>query len=345
MLRTTRGWGTALLLGPLLFQVIAVSPARAQSGAQSGGAPSVAAGDIATANVLFKQGQALMAEKKFADACPKFEEAQRLSPGIGTQFNLADCYEHIGRTASAWATFSKVADLSRLQGKPQHESVARARAEKLQAHLTTLTIAAPASPPPGLEVTRDAIVVGRPQWGTAVPVDPGTYTIRAAAPGRAPWSAVTVVAPDAAAITVKIPDLEPQRAPDATAIGATAADSSGPAAASSGAARGSGQRVGAWIVGGAGLAAIGTGVALAFAAKASYDDTGDHCRGTYCDDEGRRIRNDARDQGNVATILAAAGGAALVAGATLWLTAPSRSSVRVGVGVTPGGGVLVSGGF
>src|SRR5688572_17830814 len=78
----------ALLNGSL------VRPAQAQSSS-----------DSATARALFAEGRKLMGEKKYEDACPKFEESLRLDHGMGTQFNLAFCWEQLGRTASAWATF------------------------------------------------------------------------------------------------------------------------------------------------------------------------------------------------------------------------------------------------
>ena len=52
--------------------------------------------------MLFAEGGKLVADGDHTAACPKFEESFHLDPGIGTGFNLADCWEHIGRTASAF---------------------------------------------------------------------------------------------------------------------------------------------------------------------------------------------------------------------------------------------------
>src|SRR5260221_11014313 len=61
--------------------------------------------DPVAARTLFDEGRKLLADGKYDAACPKLEESQRLDPGTGTLFNLADCWEQIGRTASAWARF------------------------------------------------------------------------------------------------------------------------------------------------------------------------------------------------------------------------------------------------
>src|SRR5262245_32588034 len=80
-----------------------------------GGAPrrAVAQSDSAGARALFAEGRALMDKDRYEEACPKFEESLRLDPGMGTQFNLAHCWEKLGRTASAWALFLDVAAAAR----------------------------------------------------------------------------------------------------------------------------------------------------------------------------------------------------------------------------------------
>ena len=75
--------------------------------------PAARAADTAAAQSLFSDARKLMLAGNFADACPKREESEKLDPGMGTLYNLGDCYEHVGKTASAWAAFDEVANEAR----------------------------------------------------------------------------------------------------------------------------------------------------------------------------------------------------------------------------------------
>src|SRR5438067_2494545 len=83
--------------------------------------------DPAAAESLFFAARTLMNENKFAEACPKLEESLRLDPGLGTQFNLADCNEHIGKITTAWAGFLEVAALAKAANQPDRDKLARKR--------------------------------------------------------------------------------------------------------------------------------------------------------------------------------------------------------------------------
>src|SRR5689334_19506 len=79
----------------------------------------------AVAEVLFNEARALADKGDFAAACPKFEESQKVDPGMGTLYRLGDCYEHLGRTASAWAAFRDVASQAQTAGQAAREADAR----------------------------------------------------------------------------------------------------------------------------------------------------------------------------------------------------------------------------
>jgi serine/threonine-protein kinase len=301
--------------------------------------------------MLFNEAKRLAAAGKYADACPKFEESQRLDPAIGTQFNLADCEEHIGRTASAWAAFQDVAAASKTAGQSARAQVASRRAAALEPRLSKLTIVAPKDVI-GLEVRRNGELLGSILWGNAIPVDPGTYTIDASAPGKKKWSTVTTVGPDGATVSVSIPPLEavdeavrgtaPDAAP-AQAVPVTPGEGSG-----DGDHPGSTQRTLALVAGGVGVAALGTGAFFGVRSLSKHSEYVSHCNGSLCDAAGVAAHDDAVSAGNLSTIAFAVGGALVVGGAVLWLTAPSASTgdVKVAPVVGPGTmGVSIAGGW
>ena len=182
--------------------------------------------DEAGARVLFAEARRLAAAGNYAEACPKFEASFRLSPGIGTNFNLADCMEHIGRVASAWARFLDVAAATKLAGQPEREQVARDRAAALEPRLAHLTVQVTA-PVPGLIVERDDVTLPPSSWGTAAPIDPGAHAIKVTAPGKKPWS-TSVSVPDAGAVSVSVPAQEAAPEPPAPIVAVAPARQFGP---------------------------------------------------------------------------------------------------------------------
>ena len=118
--------------------------------------------DKAAAQSLFDEGRKLMTAGKYAEACPKLAESQKLDPGVGTQFHLADCYEKMGQTASAWAGFLEAASAAKSMGQSDREKVARDRAAALAPRLSKLTItSAEATAIAGVEIKRDGTAVER----------------------------------------------------------------------------------------------------------------------------------------------------------------------------------------
>jgi hypothetical protein len=184
-------------------------------------AMAASAGDAranpAAAQALFDEAKRLMAGGKYPEACPKLEESQRLDPGIGTQYNLAACYEALGRTASAWSLFLEVAGAAKAAGQTEREKVARQRAAALEPKLMRLAIAVPEGAPADLQVSRDGVPVGKAQQGTPVPVDPGKHEVTASAEGSLAFrSSVELTDPGASeTVTVQLeaPSIPPALGP------------------------------------------------------------------------------------------------------------------------------------
>src|SRR5689334_20626402 len=75
------------------------------------------AADKAAAEALFDEGVKLLQKGKYEEACKKLEASERVDSGIGTLLYLADCYEKLGKTASAWATFRAAASKAQSAGQ------------------------------------------------------------------------------------------------------------------------------------------------------------------------------------------------------------------------------------
>lgn len=295
--------------------------------------------DQAVAQSLYDEGRNLMTAKKFAQACPKLEESQRLDPAPATQFHLADCYERIGRTASAWAAFLDVASTSKVAGRSEREKVARERSDALAPKLTKLTLnVGPGTQVPGLVVKRNGTIVREGQWGAAISVDPGPQAIEASAPGKTTWQSQVDASGEGKTTSVDVPPLLDAPVAVADAPAATPAPASTPVAFQPvDTTRGNTQRIVAVVVAGVGVVglAIGSVAGVSALGKNSDANSNGHCTGNICDMDGVTLRKDAVSAGNFSTIAFVAGGVAVAGGAILWFTAPS-SHVQVAPAV--GGG-------
>lgn len=289
----------------------------------------VSATDKATAQALFDQAKQLAASGKYVEACPKFEESERLDPGIGTQFQLASCYEHAGRIASAWTLFLDVASAARGMKQAEREKVARDRAAALEAKIPKLTIAvAGAEGSPDLEVKRDGVLVGRAQWGAPLPCDPGEHVVTARAPGKKPFEKRLQLAAGATA-SIAIPSLE--NADAATAATATMTPPASGAHVETSERAGSSQRTIGLVVAGVGVVGLGVGGVLGLAAKSKFNEAASSCNDRDCDQTGVDLRHSAVLRGNVATIVFGVGIAGVAAGGVLWATSP-KGDTKVTLG-------------
>ena len=247
----------ALGLIAALALVAAAGPAAAQGTSEK------------AAQKAFDEGMKLLEAGKTAEACPKLEESQRLDPAMGTQFRLAECWEKLGRTASAWALFRQVVSEAQAAGRDDRAVVSTARATALEARLTRiLIIVAPSARVPGLIIRRDGAAVDEALFGRAVAVDPGTHLITATAPGKKAWEAQQQAR--SGTVEVTIPALEAgDGAPAAEGRPSPLVDAIDTPAAPSGPRR---SLVPGLVLGGAAVAGLGAGIALVVAANGKKAD-------------------------------------------------------------------------
>jgi len=288
---------------------IAAAPSEAQHASPA---------DVAAAQALFEQGRVLMARQRPEEACPKFEESQRLDPALGTEFNLASCYEKLGKLASAYALFTEVAAAARSTGQQQREEVARQRAEAVKPKLTKLVIVAPAGSTGKLRIERDGTEIGEAQWGFPVPVDPGPHRVRAFGDSVGEWSLDIDIPSDGGVHQVEIPGAEH--------------DSGSPDLARRN-----------WVLASAGVGVVGLATGSYFALRAiSQKNAADAagCHGQQCPTpDGVDLRASAHRAGNLATVGMSLGIAGITAAALLWwlpdFAADDRSENSTQLALTP----------
>ena len=137
--------------------------------ALAGGSTDAFANDPGAADALFQAGKQLIAEKKFAEACAKFDASYKLDPTLGTLLNLADCYEKAGRFATSWSTWG--AALERAQrDKDARADYAKERRDALTPKLPKVVIRVYGMMP-GIEVFWDDAKLPPGAFGTDIPTD------------------------------------------------------------------------------------------------------------------------------------------------------------------------------
>lgn len=302
---------------------------------------------------MFNQARELMGKQQYALACPKLEESLRLDPAPGTRFNLADCYEHIGRTASAWGAYLEVASAAKRAGLADKEKIARDRAAALEPKLPKLVVEVPGGASvQGLVVRRDGTTVGQPSWGTPTPVDQGEHVVDATAPGKRPFKKIVSITKEGVTETVSVA-LEdevhtaggieavkpgagaavpaPSAAPPASGASAPEPLSAGaPPPADEKPQEGLGtQRIAGIGIGAAGLVGVVVGAVFGLKAGSKHSEAQkpENCpTPTQCYPSGAALTSDARGAATVSTIAFVAGGVALAGGVVLYFTAPKKAA-------------------
>lgn len=283
------------------------------------------------AQQLFDDANALTKAGDYANACPKFEESQRLDPQIGTLFWLADCQEHAHKLASAWANFVEVAERAANANKAAHAKQAQERADALKGRLCKmiLVVSDEIRKTPSLELRRDDTLIGAAQFGVPLPVDAGKHVIKVAAPGRRSWETSVEATGEGNTFTVTIPALkeEPQVGLISTVPTTSPRKDGWPVTRTVGI-----------VAGGLGIVGIGVGAAFGLVAAGKRDEANKSCDVDSCTTEGHRLEQQAFGNATASTAAFVAGGTLLAAGVALVLwpaprsPAAGTSSTRVVIG-------------
>lgn len=300
----------------------------------------------AAAEALFDEGLALLDAGELERACAKLRASQELDPGVGTLMYLAECHRRLGQYASAWTRFLEGAALARATQQPERAALAQAHADELAPALSRLTVkVSPQAVRAGVQIRRGGLLLRPDTWGSALPVDPGSYVILATAPGHQPFRQTAHVGQNGDQVVVLVPPLLPQRpeaAPgaDPAAVGASRPDDHEPA-------RSRTLRPITWALGGLTLAGAAVGTTFAVWAEDIEARTLKGCEpGPKCGPTGLDELDRAQRRANVAYASFAIAGASIVT-ATVWEIHARRSSLSSqrrkaswGLAVSPAGSSL-----
>ena len=282
------------------------------------------------ASALFKEARTLVDAGNYAEACPKLEESQRLDPGVGTQFNLADCYEHTRRPSTANRLYREVAAAAHAAGKTEREKAAQQRMDLLASALPRLRVTV--ADHGAVEVRVDGRLVDANERSEPIALDPGPHVVAVTAPDRQP-ALLTVSVGDRGVFECRVPPLATRERERA----AVAPVSAWPW-----------QRTASVATLAAGLGGAGVGTAFGLVARGKHSEVRELCPGyPTCPSSSlalaRSIDSEGRSAATIATIAFVAGGAALGASLSFFLLTPrpaANASGRLQLGVSLGGATV-----
>jgi hypothetical protein len=193
-----------LFATPLLFALLAAGP---EAAGQSPPPQSDVTLQPSVAAALLEEGKRLLEAGRVTEAKAKLEASIRNDPSPAALLALGTCHERLGSFASAWRLYQRARRLGDRAAAEEASNRASAIEPKLP-KLKVVVVVAPGWPLPSvlLDGTQE---IEKESWGTPVPLDPGSHTLEAVAPGKRSFSTLFEVRQEGEIKTVLVPDLTP----------------------------------------------------------------------------------------------------------------------------------------
>jgi hypothetical protein len=160
--------------------------------------------DALFAQGLFDAGLALMDAGRYAEACPKFEESQRLAPGGGTLLNLALCHDKEGKYATAAVEYDQALAQATTEKRADRMGFARERLTEVQTKVPKLVVVIAGSRT-DIDVQLDSRPLSKAMLGIEIPIDPGTHKLTATSAGQSWEQPVELKAGERREVQIKQP--------------------------------------------------------------------------------------------------------------------------------------------
>jgi hypothetical protein len=281
--------------------------------------------------------------------------------------NLADCEEKLGKLAAAQMHFVEVRDLARAQGLEALRNVAEQHLAALERRMPKLIVLLAKDAPADAVVMRDGVELGRISLNTPLPTDPGRHVVTVRTKNLERRYEVSVAEAETKQIEVTATGGEPlasAKGPSEVATPSTAekniatptpsetkSDSDQLSLSSQGAPA---LRIAGYVIGGVGVAGLVIGTVAGLKAKSTNTEAEGTCPEIGCDPTTHAqfdsLRHDAMQARTISIVGFVAGGAALVGGTILVLTARQptarvgRTDIRFGASLGQSGVSLSAGG-
>lgn len=274
-----------------------------------------AQGDAGRADALYKEAVDLFKQGNVKGACAKLDESFNLDAKTSTLFSLAKCRQREGRLAVAWKQLDELVKRGEREGDAEKLAEYQAKLAELDRVVARASLML-ASRPEVNEVRLDGKPVARYDWSTPIPLEPGEHVFHFAGTGKLE-AEKRVYVREGESITVEIDPLRdavPVSEPQPTA----------PPASEDGAAKNGSSPTLGYILGGAGIAAVGVGTITGIVAinhKSAADDRFDRRDPSFKDSD-----DAASSMALVSTISFVVGVIGLGAGTYLVLTHDSKKT-------------------
>lgn len=296
--------------------------------------------DEQRAVVLFDKGRKLARDGRCAEAVPVLLESLRYAEGVGPLLNLGNCFETLGKIASAHRYFVKAEQVAAARDDTKRREEASQRARSIEKDVSMLIIHVPAWVRTASTAVRvDGELVAKDQWEKPMPIDPGPHEVEVSSPpspkqaesvtvpgkgARTEWTATTAdrspasISPPSNALHAPVASVEPTKEP-------RAASPRPPASSSQ-------QSVGL-VAGGVGIVGLATSAVFGVLALNAHASVVDQCP-TYptCPASNRAAldteNHDASTYGTISTIGVVVGALLLAGGSVLFFTAPRQHAAN-----------------
>lgn len=299
----------------------------------------VAIGDPAArkrADKLFEDGRKYLANGEYSLACTAFEQSQAVDAAVGTQLNIALCYEKWGKLAAAYRAYLEAERQAR-ETRDKRSTVARTRASDLEPKLARLRVTVPDGIDRYAIYLLDATEIDVAAFEDELVLDPGTHVIEVRVAGVPPSRNEIVLAANQRAKLELVLPAKPKQPAPAPVAKPVELPARTPSTTTT---RSKPQLFGGLALLAGGLATVGVAGYVALDARSDHNAALERCPDSMCPSlADHEAATDARDRARAMTWVFA-GGLAVATVGTILIVTSKRTAPGEKLSVRP----LVGGG-